>query len=120
MEGGNLMKLSQAKFSCPEPIKVNGKAKTFDIHVKGVFNLEPKLSYQYGQFEIPTYVGLIDETFKVVNKRQLKKIIAITLKEKAIAFTGKAYAFNDDIRFVWFITEPEIYDESVLKEMEGM
>jgi hypothetical protein len=114
------MKLSQAKFSCPEPIKVNGKAKVFNIHVKGKFFLDPKIIYQYGQFEEPTFVGFIDQTFEVVNKRQLKKIISISLYKQAVTQTGKSGLWTDDIRYVWFHDLPEIYDEELLKVMEEL
>jgi hypothetical protein len=114
------MKLNQAKFSCPEPIKVNGKAKVFNIHVKGKFFLDPKIIYQYGQFEEPTFVGFIDQTFEVVNKRQLKKIISISLYKQAVTQTGKSGPWTDDIRYVWFHDLPEIYDESLLKQMEEL
>jgi hypothetical protein len=114
------MKLSQAKFSCPEPIKVNGKAKVFNIHVKGKFFLDPKIIYQYGQFEEPTFVGFIDQTFEVVNKRQLKKIISISLYKQAVTQTGKSGPWTDDIRYVWFHDLPHIYDEQLLKQMEEL
>ena len=114
------MKLSEAKFSCPEPIKVNGKAKVFKINIKGKFFLDPKLSYQYGQFEEPTYVGYIDHTFEVVNKRQLKKIISISLYKQAVTQTGKSGPWTDDIRYVWFHDLPDIYDEQLLKQMEEL